>query len=222
MREEMQSVHRQGPVMAGLLHPALVSAGLFMAITGLAYPLVTTAAAWLLFPHQAEGSIVTRNGAAVGSEIIGQSFTKPYYFHPRPSATTGTDPKDPSKTVDQPYNAANSGASNLAPTSKKLIGEVADRVAAYRKENSLGPNEPVPVDAVTTSASGLDPDISLANAQLQAKRVATARGIPPAKLLGLLASYTRGPQYGLIGYPRVNVLELNLALDNLAPRTSGK
>jgi K+-transporting ATPase ATPase C chain len=193
-----------------------------MTITGLGYPLLTTGVAEILFHHQAEGSIITERGVAVGSELIGQLFTKPEYFHPRPSVTTAPDPKDPSKTIDQPYNAANSGASNLAPTSKKLVDEVTSRVAVYRKENGLEPNEPVPVDAVTASASGLDPDISVANARLQAKRVAAARGIPEEQVLALLNEHTQGPQYGVLGYPRVNVLELNIALDNDEPRASGK
>jgi potassium-transporting ATPase KdpC subunit len=222
MRQEMQSVHQGGPLAAGLVRPVLISAVLFMAITGLGYPLVTTGVAELLFHHQAQGSIITENGAAVGSEVIGQWFTKPEYFHPRPSATTGTDPKDPSKTIDQPYNAANSGATNLGPTSKQLVDTVTSRAEAYRKENGLGPNDPVPVDAVTASASGLDPDISIANARLQAKRVAAARGIPEEQVLALLDAHTQGPQYGVFGYPRVNVLELNIALDNAAPRASGK
>jgi K+-transporting ATPase ATPase C chain len=133
MRQDVQSVRQDGPVASGLVRPAVVSAVFFMAITGLAYPLATTGVAELLFHHQAQGSIITQNGDAVGSELIGQQFTKPEYFHPRPSATTGTDPKDPSKTIDQPYNAANSGATNLAATSKKLVDDVTSRVEAYRK-----------------------------------------------------------------------------------------
>jgi len=161
MRQDMQSVRQGGPVASGLVRPVLVSAVLFMAIAGLGYPLVTTWVAELLFHHQAQGSIITENGAAVGSELIGQPFIKPEHFHPRPSATTGTDPKDPSKTIAQPYNAANSGATNLGPTSKQLVSDVTGRVEAYRTENGLGANDPVPVDAVTASASGLDPDISI-------------------------------------------------------------
>jgi potassium-transporting ATPase KdpC subunit len=209
-------------VAAGLLRPVLTSAVLFMAITGLAYPLVTTGVAELLFHHQAQGDIITKDRTDVGSEVIGQWFTKPEYFHPRPSVTTGTDPKDPSKTVDQPYNAASSAASNLGPTSKKLLDTVTDRAEDYRKENGLGATEPVPADAVTASGSGLDPDISVANARLQAKRVAAARGIPEQEVLALLDAHTQGRQFGLLGYPRVNVLELNIALDNQAPRASAK
>jgi len=153
----------------------------------------------------------------VGSALIGQWFTQPKYFHPRPSVTTGTDPNDSSKTVDQPYNAANTSGSNLGSTSKKLIDAVAGRVEAYRKENGLGPADLVPVDAVTASGSGLDPDISVANARIQAKRVAAARGISEQLVLSLVDKQTQGPQLGVLGYPRVNVLELNLALDDLAP-----
>jgi K+-transporting ATPase ATPase C chain len=209
-------------VVAGLFRPVLTSAVVFMAITGLAYPLLTTGIAQLVFHHQAQGDLITRNGQGIGSEVIGQWFTKPEYFHPRPSVTTGTDTNDPSKTVDQPYNAASSAASNLGPTSKKLIDTVTNLAETYRKENGLKPGEPVPADAVTASGSGLDPDISIANARLQAKRVAAARGIPEQDVLALLDVHTQGRQYGLLGYPRANVLELNIALDNQAPRASGK
>jgi K+-transporting ATPase ATPase C chain len=176
----------------------------------------------MLFHRQAQGSIITEHGVDVGSAIIGQWFTEPKYFHPRPSVTTGTDPNDSSKTVDQPYNAANTSGSNLGSTSKKLVDAVTGRVEAYRKENGLGPTDPVPVDAVTASGSGLDPDISVANARIQAKRVAAARGIPEQQVLTLLDTHTHGPQFGVLGYPRLNVLEVNLALDNLALHTSGK
>jgi K+-transporting ATPase ATPase C chain len=222
MYQEMQTVRQGGSAAAGLVRPALTSAVLFMAITGLAYPVLTTGVAQLVFHHQAQGDILTKDGVGVGSEVIGQWFTKPEYFHPRPSVTTGTDPKDPSKTVDQPYNAASSAASNLGATSKKLIDTVTGLAEAYRKENGLAPGEPVPADAVTASGSGLDPDISVANARRQTKRVAAARGIPEQEVLGLLNTHTRGRQFGLLGYPRVNVLKLNIALDNQAPRASGK
>jgi K+-transporting ATPase ATPase C chain len=222
MREEMRAVHQGGPLVAGLVRPVLISAVLFMAITGLAYPLVTTGVAELVFHRQAQGDIIVKNGTGVGSEVIGQWFNKPEYFHPRPSVTTGTDPKDPSKTVDQPYNAASSAASNLGPTNKKLIDTITSRAEDYRKENGLGATEPVPADAVTASGSGLDPDISVANARQQAKRVAAARGIQEQEVLALLDAHTQGRQFGLLGYPRVNVLELNIALDNQAPRASGK
>lgn len=222
MRPEMRTTYREAPVTAGLARPVLVSAVLFMLITGLGYPLFTTAVAQLLFPYQARGDLITRDGVAVGSELIGQLFIKPEYFHPRPSATTGTDPKDPSKTIDQPYNAASSGASNLGPTSKKLIDSVRSRVEDYRKENGLGATDPVPADAVTASASGLDPDISIENARIQAKRVAAARGIPEQAVLALIEANTQGRQFGLLGFPRVNILKVNLALDSQAARASGK
>lgn len=214
MSQEVKPAAAAERAMAGLLRPVLASAVLFMLVTGLAYPLVTTGAAQLLFHHQAQGSLVTTaNGTPVGSEVIGQPFAKPGYFHPRPSATSAPDPKDSTKTIDAPYNAANSGGSNLAPTSKKLIDAVTSRAADYRKENGLAAADPVPVDAVTASASGLDPDISVANARLQAKRVAAARNLSEQQVLAVVGEHTRGPQLGVIGYPRVNVLELNLALD---------
>jgi K+-transporting ATPase ATPase C chain len=222
MRQETQSVKQEKGATAGLARPVLISAVFFMLVTGIVYPLVTTGVSQLLFHHQAQGSIIAENGTGVGSELIGQWFTKPHYFHPRPSATTGTDPDDSSKTVDLPYNAANSGASNLGPTSKKLIDSVAGRAESYRKENGLAPNDLVPVDAVTASASGLDPDISVANARLQAKRVAGERRMTEQQVLALIDAHTQGPQYGLLGYSRVNVLELNLALDKIVPRVSGK
>jgi K+-transporting ATPase ATPase C chain len=215
MRQETKTV-AQGPATTGLVRPVLVATVLFLGITGLVYPLVTTVAANLMFAGQAQGDLVMKDGAAVGSRIIGQWFAKPEYFHPRPSVTTGADPKDASKAIDQPYNAASSAASNLAPTAKKLIDAVTARVADYRKENGLGPNDPVPADAATASASGLDPDISVENARLQVKRVATARGLQEQQVLTLINSRTQGPQFGLLGPTRVNVLELNLALDKAA------
>jgi potassium-transporting ATPase KdpC subunit len=222
MRQQMQSVRQESPVTAGLVRPVLISAVFFMVVTGLLYPLLTTIVSQLLFHRQAQGSIITEKGVGVGSAIIGQWFTKPEYFHPRPSVTTGTDPNDSSKTVDQPYNAANTSGSNLGSTSKKLVDAVAGRVEPYRKENGLGTTDPVPVDAVTASGSGLDPDISVANARIQAKRVAAARGIPEQQVLTLLDTHTQGSQFGVLGYPRVNVLEVNLALDNIATQTPGK
>lgn len=197
----------------GITRPVIVSAVFFMAVTGLAYPLATTGVAGLLFPAQAAGSLVTRNGQVVGSSVIGQYFTKPEYFHGRPSATSGTDPADPSKTIDQPYNAASSAAGNQGVLSKKLLDAVTARVAAYRKENGLAADATVPVDAVTASGSGLDPEISVANARLQTARIATARGVDVTKIQELLDKNTSGPQLGFLGDPRVNVLELNLALD---------
>jgi potassium-transporting ATPase KdpC subunit len=219
-QKETLGVRYQGALMGGLVRPVLTSAVLFMVITGIAYPLATTGAAQLLFPRQARGSIVARNGAGVGSEVIGQWFRKPEYFHPRPSVTTTADPNDASKSVDQPYNAASSAGSNFAPTSKKLIDAVSGRVDAYRTENGLSASDAVPADAVTASASGLDPDISVANARLQAKRVAAARDIPEQEVLTLLDAHTQARQYGLLGYPRVNVLELNVALDDKVRRVT--
>jgi K+-transporting ATPase ATPase C chain len=169
--------------------------------------------AQMLFPSQANGSLVEHNGKAVGSAVIGQNFTKPEYFHPRPSATSGPDPTDASKSVDQPYNAALSGASNLGGTSKKLIDQVSARVQAYRQENGLAANASVPVDAVTASGSGLDPDISIANARLQAGRIASVRHVSRPQVLALIDSQTAQRQLGMLGDPRINVLQLNLALD---------
>ena len=198
---------------SGVVRPVLVSAVFFMVVTGLMYPLATTGAAQLLFRDQAQGSLVARNGQAVGSRVIGQLFTQPQYFHGRPSATTGPDPRDSSKSVDQPYNAANSGASNQGVLNKKLLDAVAKRTKAYREENGLAADAKVPVDAVTASASGLDPHISLANARLQVSRVAKTRNVPEQDVLLLLEQDTAQRQLGVLGEPRVNVLELNLALD---------
>ena len=212
--QNVQEMKAQGvPVFRGLARPVLVSSVFFMVVTGIAYPLATTGVAQLLFHRQAQGSLVERGGHMVGSSVIGQDFTKPEYFHPRPSVTTGPDPKDASKTVNQPYNAASSGASNLGPLSKTLIDQVTARAVVYRKDNGLAPNAPVPVDAVTASASGLDPDISVANAKLQIERVAKARGVSADQISTLLAQQTSQRQLGVLGDPRVNVLQLNLALD---------
>jgi K+-transporting ATPase ATPase C chain len=201
----------------GITRPVLVSAAFFMLVSGVAYPLATTGVANILFPNQAQGSLIVKDGNVVGSRQIGQYFTRPEYFHGRPSATSGTDPNDPSKTIDQPYNAASSGASNQGSISKKLIGSVAERIKAYREENGLAAEVSVPVDAVTASASGLDPHISVANARLQAPRVAKVRGLEVGKVLQILDQNTSAPQFGVLGDPRVNVLELNLALDAAAP-----
>lgn len=203
----------------GLLRPVLVSALLFMLVTGVGYPLLATGAAQLLFPQQAAGSLVMRDGQAVGSAIIGQNFVKPGYFHPRPSATQGPDPQDASKSVASPYNAGLSGASNWGPTNKKLIDAVAERVSAYRADNGLAADAQVPVDAVTASGSGLDPDISLANARLQTARVARVHGLPLASIEQLVAANTQGRVLGLLGEERINVLQLNLALDALQRRS---
>ena len=205
------------PSLRALVRPALVSAVFFMLLTGLAYPLVTTGIAQVLMPWQANGSLIDRQGNVAGSAQIGQDFMQARYFHPRPSATLGADPKNPSQSIAQPYNAESSGASNLGPTSKALVEQVAARAAEYRKENGLAPSDMVPVDAVTASASGLDPDISVANALDQASRVARSRGLAPEPVRALVAQRAKAPQLGVLGDARVNVLELNLALDALAP-----
>jgi potassium-transporting ATPase KdpC subunit len=214
------TVHHHGPVLRGLIRPALASSVLFMLVTGLAYPLATTGVAQLLFHNEAQGSLIVRNGLTIGSAVIGQNFTRPEYLQPRPSATVTADPADSSKTIDAPYNAALSGASNLGPTSKKLIDQVSERVQAYRTANGLAADTRVPVDAVTASASGLDPEISLANARLQAKRIATARGLPEATVVELIDRETSPRQLGLLGDPRVNVLQVNIALDALVAKHS--
>ena len=188
------------------LRPAIVLVALFTLLTGIALPLGFTGAATALLPGRANGSIVARNGQVVGSTLIGQGFTSDRYFHGRPSATTDTDPNDPSKTVPSPYNASGSGASNLAPTSKALLDRVKGDLAG------AGP-APVPGDAVTTSASGLDPDISPPNAARQVARVAAARKLPEDRVRALVTANTEGRLFGLLGEPHVNVLALNLALD---------
>jgi K+-transporting ATPase ATPase C chain len=190
-----------------------IRATLFLLIvTGFAYPLVVDGAAHLLFPHRADGSLITKNGVVIGSSLIGQPFSKPGYFHPRPSATP-----DPTGSGSVPYDAAFSSASNLAPSNGAQIKAVTAAARAYRKENGLSPSEAVPVDAVTASGSGLDPDISLANALLQAARVARARHLPPDRVRSLVMAHLEGPQFGLLGAKHVNVLRLNLALDALNP-----
>ena len=194
------------------IRPAILMIVLFTALTGLAYPLAMTAVASAIFPHQAAGSLLERDGHVIGSSLIGQSFTQPQYFHGRPSATTDTDPNDSSKTVPSPYNAQSSGGSNLAPTSKALLDRVKGDAAALAKEN---PTAPVPVDLLTTSASGLDPDITPAGALFQVPRVAQARKLPEDQVRQLVAQHTEGRLFGIIGEPHVNVLQLNLALDAL-------
>jgi K+-transporting ATPase ATPase C chain len=179
-------------------------------ITGLAYPLAMTGASQVVFPHQANGSLIERNKTVIGSELIGQNFTSEKYFHGRPSATTDTDPNDASKTVPAPYNAANSSGSNLGPTSKALVDRVKDDTAKLAAEN---PNAPVPVDLVTTSASGLDPDISPAAALFQVPRVAKTRGLAEDAVRRLVEAHIAGRLVGIIGEPHVNVLQLNLDLD---------
>jgi K+-transporting ATPase ATPase C chain len=195
------------------IRPAIVMMVLFTVLTGLAYPLAMTGIAQLVFPRQANGSLIEKDGKVIiGSELIGQNFTEDKYFHGRPSATTDTDPKDSTKTVPAPYNAANSSGSNAGPTSKALIERIQGDVDKLKAEN---PNAPVPVDLVTTSASGLDPDITPAAALFQVARVAKARGLPEAKVRDLVTQQVEGRFLGVIGEPRVNVLRLNMALDAL-------
>ncbi|WP_336489475.1 K(+)-transporting ATPase subunit C [Methylobacterium nigriterrae] len=201
--------------MLNQLRPAFVLLVALTAVTGLAYPLAVTGIAGAIFPAKAAGSLVERDGTVIGSSLIGQSFTAPGYFHGRPSATTGPDPADASKTVPAPYNAANSMGSNLGPTSAALAERVKGDLDALRAEN---PGQPVPVDLVTTSGSGLDPDISPEAALFQVPRVAKARNLPEDKLRELVTSRIEGRTLGLLGEPRVNVLALNLALDDLAKR----
>jgi K+-transporting ATPase ATPase C chain len=193
------------------IRPAFVMMIVMTVITGLVYPLGITGIAQFLFPHQANGSLIVKDGKVIGSELIGQDFQDPKYFHPRPSATTEPDPKDPTKTVPVPYAADNSAASNLAPTSQALVDRVKDDGGKLAEDNKA----PIPVDLVTTSASGLDPDITPAGAYFQVPRVAKARGIPEEKLRQLVADNIQERTLGILGEPRVNVLKLNLALDAL-------
>jgi K+-transporting ATPase ATPase C chain len=196
------------------IRPAIIILVLLTLITGLAYPLAMTAIAGAIFPKQAQGSLVERDGKVVGSALIGQEFKDTKYFHGRPSATTAPDPADSTKTVPAPYNAANSGASNLGPTSKALNDRIKEDVDKLKAENSSGS---VPIDLVTTSGSGLDPDISPEGALFQVPRVAKARNMPEDRVRQLVAENTIGRLVGLLGEPRVNVLALNLALDAAAP-----
>ena len=191
--------------------PAIVLLLAFTVLTGVVYPLVMTGLANVIFPYQAHGSLLEKDGKVIGSELLGQNFTSDRYFHGRPSATVGPDPADPSKTVSVPYNAANSGGSNLGPTSKALIDRMTADVAKLKQEN---PSARVPVDLVTTSGSGLDPNISPAGAYFQVPRVAKARNMPENDLRRLVAEHIEDRTLGLFGEPRVNVLALNLALDS--------
>jgi potassium-transporting ATPase KdpC subunit len=197
------------------IRPAIVVVIVLTAITGLAYPLAVTGIAGLVFPHQAQGSLIVRGNEVVGSALIGQDFTSERYFHGRPSATTAPDPQDSTKTLPKPYNAAGSGGSNLGPTNKALIDRVSADVDKLKKEN---PAAAVPIDLVTTSGSGLDPDISPEGALFQVPRVAKARNMPEDRVRQLVTENTQGRLAGLLGEPRVNVLELNLALDAAAPK----
>ncbi|MGA8901973.1 K(+)-transporting ATPase subunit C [Bradyrhizobium sp.] len=195
------------------IRPAILVLLLLTLITGLAYPLAMTEVAGAIFPKQAEGSLIERDGKVIGSALIGQEFKDDKYFHGRPSATTAPDPADSSKTVPAPYNAASSGASNLGPTSKALSDRLKEDVDKLKAEN---PSANVPVDLVTTSGSGLDPDISPEGALFQVPRVAKVRGMPEEKVRQLVAENTSGRLIGIFGEPRVNVLALNLALDAAA------
>jgi len=195
------------------IRPAITMIVCMTILTGIAYPLAMFGLAQGIFPHQANGSLITRDGKIIGSSLIGQNFTGETWFHGRPSATTDTDPNDSTKTVPAPYNAANSGGSNLGPTSKALVDRITEDAAKLAAEN---PGTPVPIDLVTTSASGLDPDISPAAAQFQVPRVAKARHLPEARVRQLVQDHITGRLAGLIGEPHVNVLELNLALDALS------
>jgi potassium-transporting ATPase KdpC subunit len=197
------------------IRPAIVMIVLMTALTGLVYPLAMTGVAQVIFPQQAAGSLVKKDNKVVGSSLIGQNFTKAGYFHGRPSATTDVDPKDPNKTVPAPYNAGNSGGSNAGPTSKALIDRIQGDVKALKEEN---PNAPVPVDLVTTSASGIDPDITPAAAYFQVPRVARERNLAEKRVRELVNEHTEQRFLGVIGEPRVNVLELNMALDALAAK----
>jgi K+-transporting ATPase ATPase C chain len=194
------------------IRPAIVMMVCFTILTGLIYPLAMTGIAQVVFPKQANGSLIKKDDKVIGSELIGQNFTEDKYFHGRPSATTDTDPKDPTKTVPAPYNAANSSGSNAGPTAKSLIERVQGDTDKLKAEN---PSTAVPVDLVTTSASGLDPDITPAAALFQVPRIAKARGLPEAKVRDLVTQSVEGRFLGLIGEPHVNVMRLNMALDAL-------
>ncbi len=195
------------------LRPALVMVAALTAVTGLAYPLAVTGIAQTIFPTQANGSLVTRDGTVVGSSLIGQGFTGPGFFHPRPSATTGPDPADPAKSAAQPYNAAASGGSNAGPTAKALVDRVREDAGRLAGD---APGTPLPVDLVTASGSGLDPHLSPAAADFQVLRVAKARGLPESAVRALVAANTTPRPLGFLGEPVVNVLALNLALDEAA------
>jgi potassium-transporting ATPase KdpC subunit len=193
-------------------YPAVAMIVVMTLITGVLYPLGITGIAQAVFPHQANGSLIVKDGKVIGSELIGQDFESNRYFHGRPSATTGPDPKDPSKTISAPYNASNSSGSNLGPTSKTLVDRVKEDAAKLQAQN---PGQPVPVDLVTTSSSGLDPDITPAGALFQVPRVAKARGVSEDRIRQLVEAHIEGRVLGILGEPHVNVLELNLALDSM-------
>src|SRR5215831_10443396 len=197
------------------IRPAIVLLVALTLITGLLYPLAMTAIAGTIFPGRSQGSLIERDGKVIGSELIGQVFTKDEYFHGRPSATNMPDPQDSTKTVDAPYNAANSGGSNLGPTNQALIDRIKSEVEKLKAEN---PSASVPIDLVTTSGSGLDPHISPEAALFQVPRVAKARNLPEERIRQLVEDHVEGRALGLFGEPRINVLQLNLALDQVASR----
>ena len=197
------------------IRPAIIILVMLTLITGLAYPLAMTAIAGVIFPRQAQGSLIEKDGKVVGSALIGQEFKDDKYFHGRPSATLAPDPADSTKTVPAPYNAANSGGSNLGPTSKALNDRVKEDVDKLKAEN---PQASVPIDLVTTSASGLDPDISPEAALFQVPRVAKARNMQEDLVRQMVVQSTQGRLVGLLGEPRVNVLALNLALDRASAK----
>jgi|SRR5665213_1703403 len=197
------------------IRPAIFLVIALTLITGLVYPLAMTGIAGVIFPYQAQGSLVQKDGKVIGSALIGQVFATDKYFHGRPSATNAPDPKDATKTVDAPYNAVNSMGSNLGPTSKALIDRVKGDMEKLKAENS---SAPVPQDLVTTSGSGLDPDISPEAALFQVPRVAKARNMPEERVRQLVQEHTEGRFLGLLGEPHVNVLLLNMALDQVAAK----
>ena len=197
------------------IRPAFVFIVALTVITGVVYPFVVTGIARVAFPYQAQGSLLERDGKVIGSALIGQQFTSDRYFHGRPSATVAPDPNDASKTVPAPYNAANSGGSNLGPTNKALIERVQADLEKLKRENSSAEVAP---DLVTTSGSGLDPDISPAAALFQVPRVARARNLPEDRVRELVQKQIEDRLFGLLGEPRVNVLALNLALDSASGR----
>ncbi len=194
------------------IRPAILMIVAMTVLTGIVYPLGMTGIAQIVFPSQANGSLIEKNGKVIGSALIGQNFTSDKYFHGRPSATTEPDPKDTTKTIPTPYAADNSVGSNAGPTAKSLIERVTDDVKTLKGENS---SAPIPVDLVTTSSSGLDPDITPAGALFQVPRVAKARGLPEDRVRQLVEAHIEGRSLGVLGEARVNVLRLNLALDAL-------
>jgi potassium-transporting ATPase KdpC subunit len=194
------------------IRPAIVLVVALTVITGLIYPLAITGIAGAIFPSQAQGSLIERDGKVIGSELIGQAFTSEKYFHGRLSATLGPDPRDPGKTTSVPYNASNSAGSNLGPTNRALIDRVRGDVDKLSQENA---SAAVPIDLVTTSGSGLDPDVTPEGALFQVPRVAKARNLPESQVRQLVNDHVKERFLGILGERSVNVLELNLALDQL-------